>query len=150
MPNPTYSVWDISDERPFYLVLFLPAVLSDCLSDQIYEFWAKQEFIKNSFILLLQTKGTREGYGWYIQWDNSVKYMFSVTFWIRQYCTSKCQKRGIYSHWDDESLNKFSFKINKEDYSMYIFFKSTHQHSHTEMADQTECEIQSVGWGQQR
>lgn len=33
---------------------------------------------------------------------------------------------------------------------MYIFFKSTHQHSHTEMADQTECEIQSVGWGQQR
>lgn len=37
-PTPACSVWDISDVRPFILFLFLPAVLSDCLSDQIYDF----------------------------------------------------------------------------------------------------------------
>lgn len=46
---------------------------------------------------------------------------------------------------NDENLNKFSLKLNKEDYSLYIFLKSTCQHSYTGRVDQTECEIQSVG-----
>lgn len=41
-----HVLFGTSDVGPLYLVLFLPAVLSDCLSDQIYDFWTKLGFIK--------------------------------------------------------------------------------------------------------
>lgn len=53
-------------------------------------------------------------------------------------------KERIYSHWDDENLNKFSLKTNKEDHSLYIFLKSTHQHPYTEGL--TKLNVKSRVW----